>query len=137
MSKMKNFTPDSVIFIGERPNEREIKLTGKPVFYDALCVSKQPEAPQNCSPYQYIPLIQEKSFCLHENQLEFILHHSSLQLNDEKKNLTANDAMKLFSSFMIKKQNRLLFISENPNIKIRNTKKDHFLQQASSKELEE
>ena len=134
MSK-RNFIPDSVIFIGERPNEKEIILTGKPVFYDALCVSKQPEAPHNCSPYQYIPLIEEKSFCIHEKQLELTLQHSSLQLNDEKQNLTASDAMKLFSSFMIKKQNRLLFISEIPNIKIRNTKKNQLLQEEYSKEL--
>ena len=134
MSK-RNFIPDSVIFIGERPNEKEIILTGKPVFYDALCVSKQPEAPHNCSPYQYIPLMQEKSFCIHEKQLELTLQHSSLQLNDEKQNLTASDAMKLFSSFMIKKQNRLLFISEIPNIKIEKNRKDQFLEQAEQKEL--
>jgi hypothetical protein len=100
--------PNSLIFIGERPSQMEMYIKGKPEFYDALLLSKNP-----CSHLSYhsIPLHQTKvTIHIRETNSQFNCHYQSLQLIEGERPLSEEDAFDIFTNFAVVEDNKVAFI---------------------------
>ncbi|MDP4163249.1 MAG: hypothetical protein Q8898_09110 [Bacillota bacterium] len=110
---------DSLIFIGERPGEKELKITSKPVFFDALQLSKASVLSPTITPYQFITLGRQNSFYLNDFDIRLNLQSECISLIEADHNLTPKEALEIFSSFIIQQKNTYSFLAHIPNSKIK------------------
>jgi hypothetical protein len=100
--------PNSLIFIGERPSQMEMYIKGKPEFYDALLLSKNPSSHLS---YHSIPLHQSRvTIHIRETNSQFNCHYQSLQLIEGEKPLSEEDAYDIFTNFAVVEDNKVAFI---------------------------
>ncbi|WP_419955047.1 hypothetical protein ACN6MT_05595 [Neobacillus niacini] len=100
--------PNSLIFIGERPSHLEMHIKGKPEFYDAMLLSKNPSSQLS---YHSIPLHQSRvTILIRENNCQFNCHHQSLQLIEGERPLSEDDAYDIFTNFAFMEDNKVAFI---------------------------
>ncbi|MFJ5759324.1 hypothetical protein ACIQAA_09380 [Neobacillus sp. NPDC093182] len=100
--------PNSLIFIGERPSQMEMYIKGKPEFYDAMLLSKNPSSHLS---YHSIPLNQSRvTIHIRETNSQFNCHHQSLQLIEGERPLSEEDAYDIFTNFAIIEDNKVAFI---------------------------
>jgi hypothetical protein len=109
--------PNSLVFIGERPSQLEMHIKGKPEFFDAMLLSKNPSSHLS---YQSIPLHQSKvTIYIRENNSQFNCHHQSLQLIEGERPLSEEDAYDIFTNFAIIEDNKVAFIIRSDRKKFR------------------
>lgn len=99
--------PNSLIFIGERPSQMEMYIKGKPEFYDAMLLSKNPSSHLS---YHAIPLKSRVTIYIRETNSQFNCHHQSLQLIEGERPLSEEDAYDIFTNFAIMEDNKVAFI---------------------------
>jgi hypothetical protein len=113
-----------IIFIGEKPEQNEIQISGKPSFFDAVQFSEQQFPSTMDSPYQFIPLAYSQNetyrfFDPHlSKMMKFVFNGHSLQLIENGQSLTLENVYNVFKHFLVKKGNRVLFLTEPPKEKI-------------------
>lgn len=99
---------NSLIFIGERPSHLEMHIKGKPDFYDALLLSKNPSSHLS---YHSIPLHHSRvTIHIRETNSQINCHHQFLQLIEGEKPLSEEDAYDIFANFAIMEDNKVAFI---------------------------
>ncbi|WHY00482.1 hypothetical protein [Neobacillus sp. DY30] len=109
--------PNSLIFIGERPSQMEMHIKGKPDFYDALLLSKNPSSHLS---YHSIPLHQSSvTIHIRENKSQFNCYRQSLQLIEGERPLSEKDAYDIFTNFAIIDDNKVAFIMVSGRNRIR------------------
>lgn len=109
--------PNSLIFIGERPNQMEMHIKGKPDFYDAVLLSKNPSSHLS---YHSIPLHQScVTIHIHENKSQFNCYRQSLELIEGERPLSEKDAYDIFTNFAIMEDNKVAFIMLSGRNRIR------------------
>jgi hypothetical protein len=114
--------PNSLVFIGERPSQLEMHIKGKPEFFDAMLLSKNPSSHLS---YQSIPLHQSKvTIYIRENNSQFNCHHQSLQLIEGERPLSEEDAYDIFTNFAIIEDNKVAFIIRSDRKKFRLREKE-------------
>jgi len=102
--------PNSLIFIGERPSHLELKIKGKPDFYDAILLSKKFDRVTNLS-YHSIPLTQSRvTIHIRETNSQFNCHHRSMQLIEGERLLSEDEAYNIFTNFAIMEDNKVAFL---------------------------
>jgi hypothetical protein len=115
--------PNSLIFIGERTSQMEMHIKGKPEFYDALQLSKNPSSHLS---YHSIPLHQTSiTIYIRENNSRFNCHHQSLQLIEGERPLSEEDAYDIFTNFAIMEDNKVAFIMLSGRKKYRLREKEN------------
>lgn len=113
--------PNSLIFIGERPSHLEMHIKGKPEFYDAVLLSKNPSSQLS---YHSIPLYQSRvTFYIRENNSQLNCHHQSLQLIEGERPLSEEDAYDVFTNFAIMEDKKVAFLMLTGQKRKRTTKK--------------
>lgn len=100
--------PNSLIFIGERPSHLEINIKGKPEFYDAMLLSKNPFSQLS---YHSIPLHQSRvTILIRENKCQFNYYHQSLQLIEGERPISEDEVYDIFTNFAFMEDNKVAFI---------------------------
>lgn len=126
--------PNSLIFIGERPSQMEMYIKGKPKFYDALLLSKNPSSHLS---YHSIPLHQARvTIHIHETNSQFNCHHQSLQLIEGERPLSEDDAYDIFTNFAVVEDNKVAFLMLSDRKRIRLCKKEDPKVLSAQKKLE-
>lgn len=115
------FTGNSLIFIGEMPDEKVMRIKSKPEFYDAVILSKQSPRSIKNAPYQFIPLGGSIHFC--ENDVKFTFHQHSLQIMGNQQ-LTETDVYNILNHFAVKKGNQISFLVHFPSDKYSEKKQE-------------
>jgi hypothetical protein len=127
--------PNSLIFIGERPSQMEMYIKGKPEFYDALLLSKNPSSHLS---YQSIPLHQSSvTIHIRETNSQFNCLHQSLQLIEGEKPLSEDEAYDIFTNFAIVEDNKVAFLmlSNRKRIRLRKTEDPKVLSAQKKQEV--
>ncbi|MFK9091480.1 hypothetical protein [Bacillus salipaludis] len=129
----------SIILIGEKIDKKELQLTGKPSFHDAIQLTKQSPTPTKNSPYQSIPLADDKN-------ISFIYDGCSVQVDHDKRvlsikegesKLTEKEAYDVLSHFVIKEGKRVSFLAFPPHRNTCPNKREKVRVLAEGKELGE
>jgi hypothetical protein len=140
-SYFKKTNGNVIIFIGEKPEENEIQINGKPSFFDAVQFSEQQSPSTMNSPYQFIPLARSinETYRFYDPHLskaiQFLFNGHSLQLIENGQSLTLENVYNVFKHFLVKKGNRVLFLTEPPKDKISLKPKDQIQLKCKTKEL--
>lgn len=130
VEKEFHYGHNSIIFLGERVNEKEHIFNGRPSFYDALKLSDQPPPIDVELPYQIIPLPQTTIETYHfqipnlSKKIKCSFHPQSLKMIESDQSLTTSTVYNVFNHFLIKKGTRVLFLTEVPHDKTKNRRKD-------------
>jgi hypothetical protein len=112
--------PNSLIFIGERPSQKEMHIKGKPEFYDAVLLSKRSHQLSSILSYHSIPLHQAHiSIHIRENNSYLNCQKQSLQLIEGEKQLSEEEAYDFFSNFAIMEDNKVAFLMRSRKKEIR------------------
>lgn len=130
--------PNSLIFIGERPNQLEMQIKGKPEFYDAVLLSKKSHHPSSNLSYHSIPLYQSRvTIQIRENNSQFNCQHQLLQLIEGERPLSEEDAYDIFANFAIMEDNKVAFLllSGKKRIRLREKEEPKVLSALACEEL--
>jgi hypothetical protein len=116
---------DSLIFIGEISDGNEMTIKNKPGFYDALLLSKQSVHSTKSSSYQSVPYDNQKKISIRnfDKNIQFTYRNQSLQLIDDDEKLTDEEVLNVFNHFAIKEGDKVTYLLQYPNDKIRPRKK--------------
>lgn len=139
LSQNRKFV-NSIIFLGKRSDENELMFSAKPGFFDALSLSEQP-APSHL--YHFISLdhAANETFHFHDpnlsKKLTLTFHHRSLNVTESGPLLTTGAVYNIFNHFLIKRGSRILFLTKNPNLKIKTRRRKTALVHTAQKKLEE
>jgi hypothetical protein len=131
---------NSVIIIGERIRKNEIVFKGKPSFFDAMQFSDSSPPYDFNLDFQFIPLKYTSKETLHFHgpaiyqKINLIIGHHSLIIIDSENDLNPETVFNIFYHFLIKKGNRMLFLTDVPNNKILKRRKGKFLNQNDEQE---
>lgn len=106
----------SLILIGKKIDKQELQITGKPSFFDAMQLAKQSITPTKNSPYQSIPLEDDKDISLiYEGcTVQVDLDKRSLSISKGESELTEKEAYDVLSNFVIKEGKRVSFLAFPP-----------------------
>lgn len=121
--KSKRFI-GNVVFIGEKPTKNKIQINALPGFFDAVKLAEQQSSSTVNSPYQFIPLghstdVKYNFYELHLSKtIRFVFSGRSLQLIGSGFNFTKEEVYHVFKHFLVKKGNRVLFLTEAPKDKV-------------------
>ncbi|MCQ6279247.1 hypothetical protein [Bacillus sp. EB600] len=133
---------NSIIIFGERLCNNEIIFKGKLGFFDALKFSDQLPPLDVKFPYQFIPLTSTSNETIHFldpilfRKFKFSVENHSLIIIDSDNNLTQGAVFNIFSYFLIKKGNRMLFLTDVPNNKITRRRKAKHIEEKGEQERE-
>jgi uncharacterized membrane protein len=142
LRKMLQLDQNALFFIGEKITENKIEISEATGFYDALHMSVFPKVLAQNNNYQYIPLLDSDNIALFidndnfKKHFQLCIHNQSLHLFVENHDLSQEEALKMLSNFLIKREKKLLFITDSNKSRILKVKKDYSLVHVSAKEAE-
>jgi hypothetical protein len=130
---------NTIIIFGKRVGKNKIIFNGKPSFFDAIRFSDSSPPQDGDFSSQYCPVTctPNKTYHFHDPQLnqriKFIIDHNKLIIFDSDNNLTPEAVDNIFKYFLIKKGNKMLFLTDVPNNKIKKREKDKLLSNNNEK----
>ncbi|MGG3469524.1 hypothetical protein ABES02_18830 [Neobacillus pocheonensis] len=133
---MKN--SHSLIFIGEREDKQNLRITRKPSFFDAILLSKQLSHPTRTPSYEAIPLGSNANISIHffDSNIHLIYKEQSLQIFSRNYDLTESEVFDFFNHFAIKEGSTISYLSLFPRGKTSRLKKKKARVLSEEKELE-
>lgn len=120
---------NSLIFIGESSHDKEMKITRKPSFNDAIQLSLQSPQPTEHSPYQAIPLCNTRKIFIYHNgkNIHITCSQHSLRISVDHGELTEEEVYEVVNSFILKDGERITFLGVFPFCKNRLRKRNKML----------
>lgn len=110
-----------VIIAGERPAHKENSCNSNSGFFEAILLSKNLPMKRN---NRLIPIGQSPyPIYIHEKKSNLINTEMSLELFEEGRNLTEEEAYEIFSNFTFMEDHKVSYLLLNDKRKIRQRKK--------------
>ena len=132
-----NWCANSIIFSGEMTEDRQFKFTGTPGFIDAL-KQLQPSLQHDASSYKTLSFTGtiHEPFYFQDQRVKINLQPTMLTLLDENGRLSEETAYDIFQHFLIKRKNRISFITDSTRRKITKAEKGQNSDFSDEKECE-
>jgi len=107
----------AIILIGKQINNQELQITCKPSFSDAIQLTNHSLTLTKNSPYQCIPLEDDKNITLNYDgcSVHVDLNQRLIRIKEGASKLTEEEAFDLLSNFVIKEGDRVSFLGIPPH----------------------